>query len=140
MNFSIFALLQGAQKEQLTDELLAAATFPNAMHLDVLKLLRALVPRLYDESSIIWAGTFAVRAGNGQELLPLFFMFERMVAERLGLLLTQSWKLRLVLPTDLMPFALRTCFRSPLGQLACRDLQGLDDFKLFLVMFPRLLK
>ena len=114
VDFFLFVLFQGGQKEHLTDEVLAAATFPNTVRLDVLRLLRTLAPGLYDDRSGTWVGTFAARAGNGQELPPLYFMFEaltfqRMVAERLGLLLAQTWNLRTAQPVDFLPFTLHVC-------------------------------
>ena len=107
VDFFIFVLFQGGQKENLTEEVLAAATFPNSVRLDVVRLLRTLTPGLYDEGSGTWIGTFAARGGPPS----LYFMFEalvfpRLIAERLGRVLSQSWGMQLTAAEDFLPFTL----------------------------------
>ena len=98
MTFFTFTPFQGAQKENSTDDILAAATFPNRVGLDVLRLLRASVPGLYDKVQVLGSELLQCELEICQTLPRPFFMFEaltyqRVVAERLGLLLSQSWNL-----------------------------------------------
>ncbi len=133
----VYVLFQGAQKENLTEQILAGATIPGNFRLNTRALLRHVFPGLFDEASGNWVGTFAVRAGNGQELPPLYFMFEatvfgRLVVERLGLLISQN--LRLPIPQMVeafMPFTLYMCLPSSTWTRCMRRLARLGRLQVF---------